>query len=88
MGFALDILLEIQIDPSTGEPFPVHTVLPQRFLRFIHLKGSYLTCYVPEESDRLRANPQELLNSFPSWETVAECVVLPSSIKLSLLPFG
>lgn len=75
MGFSMTIVLEIPVDPNTGLPSLNNvSVLPQRFLRFVEQKGSFLTCYVPQELDGQRANPHTMLDAFPLWDEVAEHV--------------
>lgn len=78
MGLSIDIVLELPIDASTGAPTPWSTiaVIPQRFLRFVHHKGFYLSRYLPPDIEQLRASPSEILSSFPTWNEVAESVSL------------
>ena len=76
MGLSMDIVLELPIDATTGAPsaFTTIAVVPTRFLRFVHHKGSYLSCYLPPDVEQRRASPQEILNAFPTWNDVAESV--------------
>jgi hypothetical protein len=78
MGLSIDIVLELPIDASTGAPaaFTTITVIPQRFLRFVHHKGPHLSRYLPPDIEQLRASPHDLLSAFPMWNEVAESVSL------------
>lgn len=77
MGFSLILVAELPIDAETGTPYLSEQIatVPPCHRPFVYQKGSFFTCYIPEQVEGRSASPQEFLDTYPLWDDVVEEVV-------------